>query len=299
MARRTQTYAIRLADEGGGQVKAELITVGQSSEQSLKRIETAGGRASGGLKALGHKAELLRTGIRTLGGALAGVATLGGLAALVDRSISAADAIGKTADKIGVGVEALRFAAKASGVEQQTLDMALQRFTRRAAEAAQGTGEAKGALASMGVALRDQDGHLRRREDLLADVADAFARIKDPAERMRLAFKLLPPPSSPAAPSRLPRFRLIRVPRGRTARRGREGLGAGAGSSPALHQGARVSAARTCDTESCLPRFPISLRNRQPALFSFWTIPPTSSRPRSYSIRVGGRRRLAGPTGTR
>jgi len=206
MARRTQTYAIRLAVEGGGQVKAELITVGQSGEQSLKRIETAGGRASGGLKALGHKAELLRTGIRTLGGALAGVATLGGLAALVDRSISAADAIGKTADKIGVGVEALRFAAKASGVEQQTLDMALQRFARRAAEAAQGTGEAKGALASMGVALRDQDGHLRRREDLLADVADAFARIKDPAERMRLAFKLLPPPSSPAAPSRLPRF---------------------------------------------------------------------------------------------
>jgi len=124
MARRTQTYAIRLAVEGGGQVKAELITVGQSGEQSLKRIETAGGRASGGLKGLGRQAELLRTGIRTLGGALAGVATVGGLGVLIDRSISAADAIGKTADKIGVGVEALqelRFAAKASGVEQQTL----------------------------------------------------------------------------------------------------------------------------------------------------------------------------------
>jgi hypothetical protein len=77
------------------------------------------------------------------------VATVGGLTALVDRSISAANAIGKTADTIGVGVEALqelRFAAKASGVEQQTLDMALQRFTRRAAEAAEGTGEAKDAL---------------------------------------------------------------------------------------------------------------------------------------------------------
>ena len=193
MARRTQTYAIRLAVEGGGQVKAELVSVGQSGEQSLKRIESAGDRASGGLKGLGRQAELLRTGIRTLGGALAGVATVGGLAALVDRSISAADAIGKTADKIGVGVEALqelRFAAKASGVEQQTLDMALQRFTRRAAEAAQGTGEAKDALAQMGIALRDQSGNLRSSEDLLADVADAFARIEDPAERLRLAFKL-------------------------------------------------------------------------------------------------------------
>ena len=35
MARRTQTYAIRLAVEGGGQVKAELVSVGQSGEQSL------------------------------------------------------------------------------------------------------------------------------------------------------------------------------------------------------------------------------------------------------------------------
>jgi lambda family phage tail tape measure protein len=193
MARRTQTYAIRLAVEGGGQVKAELISVGQSGEQSLKRIESAGERASGGLRGLGRQAELLRTGIRTLGGALIGVTTVGGLTALVDRSISAASAIGKTADTIGVGVEALqelRFAAKASGVEQQTLDMALQRFTRRAAEAAQGTGEAKDALAQMGIALRDQDGHLRSSEDLLADVADAFARIEDPTERVRLAFKL-------------------------------------------------------------------------------------------------------------
>jgi hypothetical protein len=51
--------------EGGGQVKAELVSVGQSGEQSLKRIETACGKASGGLKDLGREAELLRTGIRT------------------------------------------------------------------------------------------------------------------------------------------------------------------------------------------------------------------------------------------
>jgi hypothetical protein len=62
MPRRTTTYAIRLAVEGGGQVKAELVSVGQSGEQSLKRIEGAGERASGGLKGLGRQAELLRSG---------------------------------------------------------------------------------------------------------------------------------------------------------------------------------------------------------------------------------------------
>ena len=62
MERRTQSYAIRLAVEGGGQLKAELVSGGQSGEQSLKRIETAGGKASGGLKDLGRQAEVLRTG---------------------------------------------------------------------------------------------------------------------------------------------------------------------------------------------------------------------------------------------
>jgi hypothetical protein len=62
MAGRTSTYATRLAVEGGGQVKAELVAVGQSGEQSLKRIETAGDRASGGLRGLGRQAELLRAG---------------------------------------------------------------------------------------------------------------------------------------------------------------------------------------------------------------------------------------------
>jgi hypothetical protein len=88
-----------------------------------------------------------------------------------------------------------------SGVEQQTLDMALQRLTCRVAEAANGTGEAKDALAQMGIALRDQSGNLRRSEDLLGDVADAFARIEDPAERVRLAFNRDSPDTSSRRPT--------------------------------------------------------------------------------------------------
>jgi hypothetical protein len=188
-----RTYAIRLAVEGGGQVKAELIAVGQSGEQRLKRIETAGERASGGLKGLGRQAELLRAGIRTLGGALAGVATVGGLTALVDRSISATNAIGKTADTIGVGVEALQEPAlRGEGFRRRTAD------PRHGAAALHppggrggaGHGRGEGRARSDGDRASDQSGNLRSSEDLLADVADAFARIEDPAERVRLPFKL-------------------------------------------------------------------------------------------------------------
>src|SRR5687767_7881942 len=98
MARRTTTYAIRLAVEGGGQVKAELVSVGQSGEQSLKRIETRASRAAA------HRDSYARR-------ALVGGTTVGGLAALVDRSISAADAIGKTAGKIGVASRRCRSCA--------------------------------------------------------------------------------------------------------------------------------------------------------------------------------------------
>lgn len=193
MAKAKHTYAVRLAVEGGNKVKAELVSVGDSGERSLKKIERAGGTASRGLTGLADRARTLTMGMRALGGALIGGAAIGGLATLIDRSITAADAVAKTADKLGVGVEALqelRFAAQLAGVEQQTLDMGLQRFTRRVAEAARGTGEAKQALTDMGIALRDQHGNIRRSEDLLNDVAEAFKRTADPAERLRLAFKL-------------------------------------------------------------------------------------------------------------
>lgn len=193
MAKAKHTYAVRLAVEGGRKVKAELVSVGDSGERSLKKIDRAGDKASRGLTGLADRARKLTLGMRSLVGAMAGAAAVGGLATLIDRSISAADAIAKTADKLGVGVEALqelRFAAQLAGVEQRTLDMGLQRFTRRVAEAAKGTGEAKQALTDMGIALRGQHGNIRRSEDLLNDVAEAFKRTEDPAERLRLAFKL-------------------------------------------------------------------------------------------------------------
>lgn len=193
MAKTTHQYAVRLSVDGGGRVQAELRGVGEGGDRSLRKIDRASGVASRGLGSLAERASSLRSGIRLLGGAIAGIATVGGLSALINRSLAAADAIGKTADKLGVGVEALqelRYAAGLAGVEQNTLDMALQRFTRRVGEAARGTGEAKEALAGMGIALRDQNGHIRRSEDLLDDVAEALRAIEDPAERLRLAFKL-------------------------------------------------------------------------------------------------------------
>ncbi|MEO5328882.1 MAG: hypothetical protein H7829_11640 [Magnetococcus sp. THC-1_WYH] len=129
---------------------AELNSVGQRGEQSLRRVDNASREATRGLNSLSEQAGMLGSRIRAPGGILAGITAGGGLAMLIDRSITAADATGKVADKIGVNVEALqalRYAAESAGVSQNTLDMALQRFTRRVAEAASGSDPSPGASA--------------------------------------------------------------------------------------------------------------------------------------------------------
>ena len=68
--------------------------------------------------------------------------------------------------------------------------MAMQRFTRRVAEAAAGTGEAREALKFLGIQLKDSGGKIRPAEVLLGEVADSMTAIEDPALRLRIAFKL-------------------------------------------------------------------------------------------------------------
>lgn len=114
------------------------------------------------------------------------------LATFVTHSIEAADAIGKTADKVGLSVEALqelRYAADLSGVGVRTLDMAMQRLTRRVGEAAQGKGELVGTLKQYAIAVTDSEGRTRRTEDVLGDLAEAVRGADSDAERLRIAFK--------------------------------------------------------------------------------------------------------------
>jgi len=121
---------------------------------------------------------------------LMSVAGVGVFGLLISRSIDAIDSLGKTADKIGVTTEALaamRYAAEQTGVSTQTMDMALQRFTRRASEAALGTGEAKNALKELGIDAR-KIAELPLTEQMIA-LSDAFSEFTE-ADQVRLAMRL-------------------------------------------------------------------------------------------------------------
>lgn len=160
--------------------------------KARKAVSNSSARMNRGLAALDkHFGGLTRrlTSFATAAGLVAGTA---GLLLLQKRSIQSADAIGKAADKVGLGVEALqeyRFAAKETGVAQNTLDMAMQRFSRRVGEAAKGQGELRDTLADYGIAVVDAEGKARSLEAVLDDYADAVAGAGSEQEKLRLSFK--------------------------------------------------------------------------------------------------------------
>lgn len=125
-------------------------------------------------------------------GAIAAAATAAA-AAIVLSFAKSGDAVAKASTRLGVGIEALqewRFAAERAGVDSNTFDLAIQRFGRRAAEAAAGTGEARDALGALGIELRGPNGQLRAMEELLPEVADRLAAVESPLARNALAMKL-------------------------------------------------------------------------------------------------------------
>ena len=98
----------------------------------------------------------------------------------------------KTSEKLGISSEFLqkfRFAAEQVGIKTETADMALQRFSRRVAEARKGTGEAKDTLTQLGISLFDSSGAARDVEEVLFDVADAMSKTEDASEMVRQSFK--------------------------------------------------------------------------------------------------------------
>ena len=151
---------------------------------ALDKTKGAFGSATRGMTALAGSVFSLKTG-------LAAVAGAAGFGYMVKSSLEATDALAKTASKIGTTTEALgalRYAANLSGVETTTLDMAMQRFTRRLSEAVKGTGEAKGALQELGINAREIS--QLPLDQRMAVLADAFGSVSNETDKLRLAFKL-------------------------------------------------------------------------------------------------------------
>ena len=121
----------------------------------------------------------------------AATAAIGAMGYALSKQVQKVDDLAKTANKLGTTVETLQqlqYAADISGVSAETLNMAMQRLTRRVSEASMGFGEAKGALKELGInAAKLNKLPLDKKMEVLADAFDGVATDGD---RVRLAMKL-------------------------------------------------------------------------------------------------------------
>ncbi|WP_274426745.1 hypothetical protein [Chelativorans sp. YIM 93263] len=129
--------------------------------------------------------------LRTVQGALGTIGVGIGLSR-IRQMVTEVGQIGNVADKVSLTTHALqelRFASEEVGVSAGTMDTAMQRFARRIAEVAAGANnDLAQVLKANNVQLRDQEGNLRRQEDLLADYADLIKNARNEQDRLRLAF---------------------------------------------------------------------------------------------------------------
>jgi len=159
--------------------------------QDVKIRITALDKTSGALRNIGGALRTVTKPILNLRTALVGLLGAGGMGLLVSQSLKATDALAKTSARIGTTTDQLsklQFAGSLAGVETNTLNMAMQRFVRRTAEATQGTGEAVRAFQQLKIDAKDlQEVPLAERMKVLAQ---AFGELETEEQKLAVAFKL-------------------------------------------------------------------------------------------------------------
>jgi len=161
------------------------------ANQNLNFTITAKDLTQGTFRKLNQSLGLVRKALFNFKVGLTAVAGAAGIGLLVKSSLQSIDTLGKTAQKLGVTSQALqklRYASNLAGVETRTVDMAVQRFTRRLSEAANGTGEAKDALKELGLNAKELAKQPLDKQMLA--LADAFDDVQSSGDKVRLAFKL-------------------------------------------------------------------------------------------------------------
>jgi hypothetical protein len=113
--------------------------------------------------------------------------------ALTRNALALADSILTLKDNTGLAtgtIQTLQHAVVQAGGKAGEANKSLETFAVNVGKARAGSAEAARAFEMMGIALRDTNGQARSNEDILRDVADAFSKIENPADRATLATKI-------------------------------------------------------------------------------------------------------------
>jgi minor tail protein len=122
--------------------------------------------------------------------ALVGTLSVGAFAGMVKEVADVADDLVKLSQKTGISTEELsklRYAATLSDVSNEQLSTGLAKLARSMESAAGGSGESAAAFRALGVSVVDAQGNLRGTDEVLMDIATAFAQSEDGAAKAAVA----------------------------------------------------------------------------------------------------------------
>lgn len=139
------------------------------------------------LNGLQKKMSGLKNSFGGIGKAMVAAFAVAGVSAIVKTT----DEIEKFSRRLGTSTAALselKFAGEQTGVAFNQLAIGMQRATRRISEAAQGAGEAQGALKELGLDAIELN-NLSPDQQFMK-IADALEGVEKQSDKVRLAFKL-------------------------------------------------------------------------------------------------------------
>ncbi|MDP2197948.1 MAG: hypothetical protein Q8K01_05125, partial [Sulfurimicrobium sp.] len=159
-----------------------LITAVDQTRQAFDSVK-------GNLEGLSSAASKVSGLLAGLGAAF----SLAGMIAAGKHALETADNLAKLSQKTGISVESLSLLkpiAEQAGTTLEGLATGIKKLSTAMVEAAGGSKEQVELFARLGVSATNAAGQLRPTEDVLLDLADAFAAMPDGAEKSALAVKL-------------------------------------------------------------------------------------------------------------
>lgn len=133
----------------------------------------------------------MRAGINSTQLKVGVLASVAGFGAIIRSSLKTADALAKTADKIGISTEALaglQNAAEITGVSQETLNKALVKQQVAVSDYSNGIGLAKREFEQLGFA-QDELSKMSADKQFFA-IAEALKQVENSTERVNIAYKI-------------------------------------------------------------------------------------------------------------
>lgn len=133
-------------------------------------------------------AKQMGTALVAVGGAV-GVSLL----AMAKKAANYGDEMLEASQKTGIGTKqlaALRLVAEQSGSSFEGIISGTTKLSKSLFEAATKGGDAAKTFTALGISFKDSTGHARNASDLLPEIADRFAAMKDGTEKTAIAMRL-------------------------------------------------------------------------------------------------------------